>query len=382
MFLAPVVSGVSVAGPLRPRRGRIRPSRRHRLDHLAGRTAMLDLAGLLHRGDLDELVRAVDAAASAGSWDDVETLRVGAIDALERTGRQLWGPAAYAAYRLALGAPVELAVPAVLAGHDRHTLGPLTEVLAQHHTWDDVADALPGGPINGVVATERVARGEDLTADDRAEVFHLDVPACWQPFEGTAPLAEYRADEVVAPAPTRKEPGPWIEVAAAPAPESDRARVSAAFLAIAQPWAVTSSGSVDVIVVDDHAGGAVAALVAGEARMRTIGVADAMAWMTWSGASGGARGRRRGVAAGRSAAWWAVRSVVGDRMDDWDDPDELEFQLEDCAFHEFTDGGDQGWRLQLAMTHPDGWTVAVAAQDHGDDEDDEDHDEERDDGDS
>lgn len=343
---------------------------------------MLDLAGLLHRGDLDELVRAVDAAASAGSWDDVETLRVGAMGALERTGRQLWGPAAYAAYRLALDAPVALAVPAVVAGHDRHTLGPLTEVLAQHHAWDDVADALPGGPINGVVATERAARGEDLTADDRAEVFHLDVPACWHPFEGPAPLAEYRATEVVTPAPTRAAPGQWVEVRTPPARESDRYRVSAAFLAITQPWAVSSSGATDVIVVDGPAGGAVAALVSGPASIRSIGVADAMAWMIWAGASGGAHGRRRGLAAGRSTAWWAVRSVVGDRLDDWDDVDELEFELEECTFHEFTDGGELGWRLQLAMTHPDGWTVAVAAEDHGEDEDDQDHDEDSDDGDS
>lgn len=331
----------------------------------------LDLGGLLHRGDLDELVRAVDAAASRSAWDDVEAIRVGAMEALERTGRQLWGPAAYAAYRLALHGPVELAVPVVLAGHDRHALGPLTEVLAQHHTWDEVVDLLPGGPVNGVVAVERVARGEDLTGDARAEVFHLDVPARWQAWEGTPPLALYRADEVVAPAPTRTDAGPWVEVAGPPAREASHTEVEDAVLALAEPWATTSTGRVDVVVTDGGPHGAVAALVPGEAHVRGIGLADAMAWMVWAGASGGARARRRGVAAGRSSAWWAVRSVVADLVADLDDPDEVEFQLEECGFHEFSDGGDHGWRLQLAITHPGGWTVAIAAEDH----DDEDHDE-------
>ncbi len=347
---------------------------------------MHDLAGLLHRGDLDELVRAVDARASREDWAAVEALRIGAIEALDRTGRQLWGPAAYAGYRLALDGPVGLAVPATLAGHDRHTLGPLTEVLAQHHAWGEVADALPGGPVRGVVAVERIARGEDLGEDERAEVVHLDVPAQWQPWEGVAPVATYRPAEVLVPAPSRTQAGNWVDLAAAPAPEVPDDQVETAFLGLVEPWATASTGAADAIVVDGDAGGAIAALVAGPVRMRRIGLVDAMAWMTWAAASGGARGRRRGLAAGRSATWWAMRTLVGDRLADWDDPDELEFELEDCQFHEFDDGGQHGWRLHLAVTHPDGWTVAVAAEDndrdedddatgdqHGDDRDSEDH---------
>jgi hypothetical protein len=340
---------------------------------------VLDLAGLLHRGDVDELTRAVDAAASRAAWDDLEALRVGAMEALERTGRQLWGPAAYAAYRLALEAPAAHAVPVVLAGHDRHALGPLTEVLAQHHTWDEVVDLLPGGPVNGVVAVERVARGEDLTHDERAEVYHLDVPARWQAWEGAPPLALYRADEVVAPAPSRAGSGPWHDVVAPPAPEATgtaggdrRAQVEPAVLALAEHWATTSTGAVDVVVVDGDADGAVAALVPGPAVVQPIGLADAMAWMAWAAASGGARGRRRGLAAGRSATWWAMRAIVADLLvvaDDPDDPDELEFHLEECRFHEFGDGADHGWRLQLAITHPGGWTVAIAAEDHDEEDD-------------
>lgn len=333
---------------------------------------MQDLAGLLHRGDLDELVRAADAAASRGDWPALEALRMGAMEALDRTGRQLWGPAAYAGYRLALDGPVELAVQATLAGHDRHTLGPLTEVLAQHHAWDEVVDALPGGPVNGVVAVERISRGEDLAGDERAEVVHLDVPARWQPWEGVAPVATYRPSEVLVPAPRPSTVGAWTDVDAAPAREAPDDEVETAFLSLVEPWATGSTGAADAVVVDGDAGGAVAALVAGPARIRGIGLADAMAWMTWAAASGGARGRRRGLAAGRSATWWAVRALVGDRLDDWDDPDELEFELEDCAFHEFDDGGQHGWRLHLAVTHPDGWTVAVAAEDNDRDEDDDD----------
>lgn len=326
-----------------------------------------DIADLLHRGDLDELVRAVDAAASREDWDRVEALRTGCLEALDRTGRQLWGAAAFAAYRQALHGPPRLAVEAVLAGHDRHTLGPLTEVAAQHHAWDDLVPWLPAGPIRGVVATERVARGEDLREDDRAEVGHLAVPARWQPWEGAAPLPTYRSDTVLAPAPELHGDGAWRPVHAPPGGAVHDPGLEDAATALVGPWATASSGRVAVAVRDGSAVGAVAHLAAG-ARVRPLGSAEAVAWMTWAAASGGARGRRRGVAAGRSAVWWLLRLVVAAVADpdDLDDPDELEYHLADCTFIEFDTGTDHGWRLQVAMAHDDGPAVAIDATDTAD----------------
>lgn len=324
----------------------------------------MDRAMLLHRGDLDELVRAIDAAASRADWDEVEVLRSGCLEAVELTGRQLWGPAAYAAYRLALGAPAHRAVAALLAGHDRHALGPLTEVVAQHHAWDELVGHLPGGPVNGVVAVERVARGEDLSGDDRAELWHLDVPGRWEPWEGPPPLATYRADEVLAPAPTATTTASWQELTGPPGRERAAPALTAAMQALAAPWTTSVRGRADVVVVDGDAPAAIAALVPGDAHARPVALPDAVAAMTWAGASGGAVTRRRGLAAGRSATWWALRLLTAAGDDLAEHPDDLEFRLEDCAWFQFTDGDETGWRLRIAMTHPAGWAAAIDAEDH------------------
>ena len=59
--------------------------------------------------------------------------------------RQLWPAATLAEYRLALHAPPRY-VAAVLDESDglsgQFTIGPLTEVAAQHHTWDELCDEL------------------------------------------------------------------------------------------------------------------------------------------------------------------------------------------------------------------------------------------------
>lgn len=324
------------------------------------------LASLLHRGDVDELVRAVDRAAARRDWKRVGTIRRACLEAVEATGRQVWGPAAFAAYRLALEAPAELAVSAMLAGHDRHTLGPLTEVIAQYHTWEELVPWLPGGPVNAVVATERVARGEDLTDDSRAEVHHLDVAPRWQAWEGRPALPTYRPDSLLAPAPTVGTGRAWTDVAVPSASPRPDVALVAALEAIAEPWATASTGEVSTAVVDGPAAGAIAAVAPGPARARPIGLSDAVAWLTWAAASGGALGRRRGLAAGRSTVWWLLRTIVGDLADPagtLDDPDELEFFLAECSFVEFDTGADHGWRLQVAVAHPSGHSIAIHAHD-------------------
>jgi hypothetical protein len=71
---------------------------------------------LIHRGDLDALVRMIDDRCSARDWSGLLRLRDRARHAVE-TGRQLWPAATLAEYRLALLATPEY-VAAVLDESD------------------------------------------------------------------------------------------------------------------------------------------------------------------------------------------------------------------------------------------------------------------------
>ena len=114
------------------------------------------LDALIHRADLDGLVRLVDDCCRGGDWDRLRRLREAARHAIG-TGRQLWPAATLAEYRLALSAPSPAAAGVLDEGSGRFTLGPLTEVVAQHHTWRELAPLLEPGPR---AATENTARKE------------------------------------------------------------------------------------------------------------------------------------------------------------------------------------------------------------------------------
>jgi hypothetical protein len=85
--------------------------------------------------------------------------------------------------------------------------------------------------------------------------------------------------------------------------------------------------------------------------------------MAWAAASGGAHGRRRGAAAGRYLAWWAVATLAD--MEWPVEPDALQEAVEDLRWNWFDDGSpDTGWVLRLAISSPDlGLAWAVAATD-------------------
>ncbi len=114
-------------------------------------------------------------------------------------------------------------------------------------------------------------------------------------------------------------------------------------------WKQESNGTVEAIAVTGDAAAAIAALrpVAG-LRMGEVSAADALAVMAWAAASGGAHGRRRGMAYGRFSAWWAVAAVAG-RLDDWPfRPDDLGAAAEGLRWYRWADGdGDSatGWSL-------------------------------------
>ena len=80
----------------------------------------------------------VDRLCAARDWSTLLALYRAARASHER-GRQHWPAAEYAAYRLALEAPGEFAAQVIVEGAGRFALGPLTEVAASTHTWDELA---------------------------------------------------------------------------------------------------------------------------------------------------------------------------------------------------------------------------------------------------
>lgn len=326
-------------------------------------------AELVEVGDLDELVRQVDRLVDARAWDGLIDLHDRARSALER-GKQLWPAASLVEYRLALEAPARWAASVLTEGHGRFTLGPLPEVAASTHTYAELAPHLQPGPAAVMFAHERVVRGEDLTQADVRGPVVFDLPWKLAPWEPDYPLASYDPHRADFPAPELPAPGgsPLLrDRGAAPprAPIDDPAAV-AALRALARTWLTESNGRVEAIAVAGGAVDAIAALGARRIRLVQLTPAQAMAAMSWAAASGGAHGRRRGMASGRYDAWWAAASLCGFDGSDLPPPDELGEAVQELRWYRW-DAAEPvtGWQLHLAVEDPQeglGWAVGASDQ--------------------
>jgi hypothetical protein len=326
----------------------------------------LTVGDLIDLGDLDELIRRVDDLCDSGDWPGLLDLRDRSRAAFER-GRQLWPAASHAEYRLALQAPGRFAAAVLAPGAGRFALGPLSEVAASTHTWDELGRHLGSSPDAALVAQERVLRGEDLRDQaGRLPPSAADLPLVLQPWERGYPQATYKpytAEFGDVPAP------PFGEVAATRAsgqvddPEAVRALVD-----LVTPWTTQSAGRVSAVAVEGDAVAALGALGLAEARVAEVDAGHAFALMAWTAASGGAHGRRRGMAQGRFAAWWAA-AALADALDAWPlSGGDMAAELEGLRWYRwerlepFT-----GWALRLAAEHPvDGRAWAVEATDSAD----------------
>jgi hypothetical protein len=325
-------------------------------------------AEAIDRGDLDALTDRIDSLCFDSNWAMVVDLRNGCRAALER-GKQLWPAAAYAEYRLALDAPGAFAASVAESPAQRFAFGPFAEVMASAHTFAELSDHLPPGPTRGSVAQERVARGEDLRAFDwlRAED-PFGLPLALLPFETAYSQPVYEASKCVDDAPdlpafsamSRAEPGEHV---------NDFADVIDSLRDLGSTWASQSNGRIEAVAVRGGASAAVAALGCRSHRVAAIPLAEALAWMAWTAASGGAHGRRSGMAAGRHAALWAMLNVCGladSSLEIRDHPiDEFADVLTELEFGLFDDGSPpNGWNLRLTITDPyDGIAFAVSATD-------------------
>lgn len=320
---------------------------------------------LIHRADLDGLVRMIDDRCSARDWDGLLRLRDRSRHAVD-TGRQLWPAATLAEYRLALLAPPSF-VAAVLDESDglsgRFTIGPLTEVAAQLHTWADLSQTLDRGPRAAFVAQERMLRGETIPPADADELPPvLEVPYALQPWEPTYALATYTDNGAEFPAPDLPDDWNPIEEADAERLDDD---VELAVHQLVEPWLASSNGQLDVACVDGDVAAAIGTLGVRRARVVPIEPQVALSWLAWAGASGGAHGRRRGAASGRFAAWW-VLAAIGDVTADWPvPPDELGALASELVWYRW-DAFEPaiGWSLQLAVADPaSGVAWAITARD-------------------
>jgi hypothetical protein len=316
---------------------------------------------LVDENDLDGLLRRVEDLCDRREWDELVRLRDRSRAAVER-GFQLWPAASYAEYRLALEAPGEWAGAVLLEGAGHFALGPLPEVAASTHTWGDLAPYLPGGPPATTTAHERVLRGEDLTGvEGLTEVF--EVPLALQAWEPAYALATYEAEKAEFPPPPLPEllPVRFGE----PGRIVDDPTVRSALADVTRTWASESNGRVETVAVEGDAASAVAALGLRSGRMAEITPAEGIAHLAWAGASGGAHGRRRGAAAGRARAWWALTCLVGLAEVDPVDPAELGEAASTLDWL-WWDGGEPetGWTLHLAVADPhDGLAWALTAID-------------------
>ena len=309
------------------------------------------------------MLRAVDGLCETRSWDELEGLVDLCDDALER-GKQLWPIVAHIDYRIALEAPGDHAATVLESDLGRFAVGPLTEVAASTHTWDELAPYIETPHAAAYVAQERVLRGEDLSGDERAHPELLELPLHTADFEPTYALAKFFSDHVEVAEPWQPK-APLVPVEARPVEEVPAAAVTEVLLECVQPWVTESNGAARAVVVDGDAHDAIATLTAGSAGIvaGALTPEEALQRIAWGAASGGAHGRRRGAAFGRFMAfyvvatlgglpWPAGESAVGEvarrlRWHHWEEPTRIE-----------------GWILRLAVEDPEaGWAAGLGATD-------------------
>jgi len=316
------------------------------------------LDDLVTRADLDGLVRLIDAECASRDWAHLLEIRAAARQAVQ-TGRQLWPAATLAEYRLALHAPADIATQVLRGEASRFTLGPLTEVIAQHHTWDQLAEFLPHEPQSTYVAYECALRGNEIAnADDLFPA--LEIPVQRSSWEPQYQLAVYADNEAVFEAPTLP---PTSDATTCDTPTKDLTSLDAvtasrienesverAARQLVEAWTTQSNGHCTTVLVSGeitNALGALGDLQTTSVNLRALSSQDALKWLAWAGASGGAHGRRRGAATGRFGAWWML-AALGDALHSWPLTAQRAGGIAaQWSWSWWDNGPASGWQLQL-----------------------------------
>lgn len=330
---------------------------------------------LVERGDLDELTRFVDRLTEQQDWSELIWVRDDCRAAASR-GKQLWPVTAYVNYVLALRGPGPYAAEAIDdaegpgAAAARFGFGPLTEVAANAHKWDELAEFLDPSPATSMFAHECVIHGADLTNDDHADGSILDIPLVLGIWEPTYEVATYKLEKAEFPSPALPPKKEWATAdlnGADFSADDDTRDGRDALMELARHWGSESNGRIDATGVEGTKEGALRALGLTQARIVEVSPADAFAHMGWAAASGGAHGRRRGAATGRFGAWWTAASLV-DLTHDWPlTADELEVAIKEMRWYLWDEGYDPtGWNLRLVVEDPEAhmaWALTATDED-------------------
>ena len=325
---------------------------------------MTRLDELIARADLDGLLRHLEDLCADQDWDELRHVRDRCHNATA-VGRQLWPAASYAEYRIALQADAAHGGAILREATGRFSIGPLSEVVASVHDWRSLAPRLEPGPVRALVAYERVVRGEDLSEDQSIDTSVYELPLVLQRWEPRYPLATYEPQRGIFAPPSALPPLRPVVLPLDEARLAGDPLTTDALIDLTRQWTTESNGRADAVTVAGDPLDAIAALGVAEARTGSIPARQALEMMAWAAASGGAHGRRRGMAAGRFIAWWTMASLTG-LADDWPvEPDELGEAIAALVFVAWdTPESDMGWTFRLAAADPDrGLAWAVMASD-------------------
>ena len=243
----------------------------------------------------------------------------------------------------------------------RFTIGPLTEVAAQHHTWDELAPVLDRGPRAAFVAHERVLRGEDVRRRHRSPAV-LELPLDLQPWEPAYSLAVYGdvgADSRCRTCPTTGPRSPPHR----PRNDSTTTSTSPCASSSNRGWRAPTASSTSPCVEGDVAA-AIGAIGVRHARVVVLDPAAALGWIAWAGpaaaptdAGGGGVGSLRCV---------VVLATLGDLAEAWPvPPDDLGRLATELTWYRW-DAFEPalGWSLQLAIAdEANGTAWAITARD-------------------
>lgn len=308
------------------------------------------LTPLIESSDLGGLMRHIDGICSRRAWAELLDLRDRCEEAVER-GKQVWAIAQFAEYRLALEGPAKLAATVMSDGRGRFALGPLWEVAASSHSWEDLSPHLSIPTIRAMVGHERSIRG-DTVAEAEIDRHILGIPVTLQGWEPEYPVAEYRSDRAVFPDDIFDIEMSWTDLPEAVDPDDDDG-VCHALLELVKPWWEDSLGKAEAVTVTGTIEEAIRILGPQRVRMVEVGPSTAMEAMAWAGASGGGHGRRRGTPTGRAGAWWVLLEALG--------YDEIPSDMADLGVEAkelrwvLWDPGDRigGWNLHLGIEDPE-----------------------------
>jgi hypothetical protein len=320
-----------------------------------------DLIDLIEAGDLNGLLRAVDGLCESREWDLLVELADRCEEAVER-GKQLWPIASHIDYRIALEGPPDFVAQVLHPEVGRFALGPLTEVAASQHTWEELREHLHIPQVCAYIAQERVLRGEDLTGDEVAHAEVLELPLRLSAWEPTYALATFKPAYVEVAEPWSPR-APLEEATLGKAETIDDPILRDTLLDLVMPWTNESNGAAQASVVEGDAIAAASALTFDRLRVGRLEPDEAVQQMAWAAANGGAYGRRRGAAFGRFLAFYASAVLTGL---DWPaHGDDLGGAVSELHWYRWDEGSEEeGWSLRLAVEdEADGWAAAISATD-------------------